>query len=343
MSKILSRAIRITLPTLAMLALVSTGVWAQASNGPVLVIHGGAGTILRENMTPEREEAYRGRLTEALRTGFTILDEGGSSLDAVEATIRVMEDSPLFNAGIGAVFTHAGTNELDASIMDGATLSAGAVAGVRHVKNPITLARRVMENSRHVMLTGAGAEEFALEQGVELVPAEYFFTQRRWQSLQRARERERSATDGARAEPSEEAKFGTVGAVALDRHGNLAAGTSTGGTTNKRWGRVGDSPVIGAGTYADNASCGVSATGTGEYFIRNAVAHDICARVQYLGVSLEQAAEDVVLKKLVDQGGDGGIVALDRDGNIAMTFNTPGMYRGHVGPDGQPHISIYGE
>ena len=325
--------------------LVSLGVpsalTSQAVSAPnfAMVIHGGAGTILRQNMTPEMEKAYVDTLTIALRTGYQILARGGSSLDAVEATIRVMEDSPLFNAGKGAVFTANGVNELDASIMDGKTLSAGAVAAVEHVRNPISLARLVMEKSPHVMMVGSGAEEFARTQGVQMVPPHYFWTERRWRAYERARARADSGRTGAA--PAADRKFGTVGAVALDKAGNLAAGTSTGGTDMKRYGRVGDSPIIGAGTYANNLSCAVSGTGDGEFYIRNNVAADICARVRYAGVSLQQAADDVVMKELVAQKGGGGIIAMDRKGNIVATFNTPGMYRGWVTADGKITVKIY--
>ena len=315
----------------------------------MLVVHGGAGTITRAEMTPQKDSAYRTTLTRAIRAGYDVLNAGGASLDAVRAVINVLEDSPLFNAGKGAVFTNAGTNELDAAIMDGSTLKAGAVAGVKHIKNPIDLARLVMDRSPHVMLVGAGAEEFAKQQGMKLVPQSYFYTKERWESLQKAKaeERRRAGVAGATAmrdapdETRGDEKHGTVGAVALDAHGNLAAGTSTGGTTNKRWGRVGDSPIIGAGTYANNQSCAVSATGTGEYFIRNVVAHDICARMLYKGVPLAQAADEVVMQVLVAQNGDGGVIALDKDGNFAMPFNTEGMYRGYVGPDGKIVVKIY--
>jgi beta-aspartyl-peptidase (threonine type) len=292
----------------------------------LLVVHGGAGTIRRAEMTPAQDSAYRVKVTQALRAGYDVLRGGGTSLDAVIATITLLEESPLFNAGWGAVFTNAGTNELDAAIMDGASLRAGAVAGVRHIKHPIALARLVMERSGHVLLAGAGAEAFATEQGMALVPQSYFFTQRRWDELQRAK---------AAAKV-----HGTVGAVALDQAGRLAAGTSTGGITNKRWGRIGDSPIIGAGTYA-SASCAVSATGVGEYFMRNVVAHDICARVLYKGETLAAAADSVIMGKLVAQGGEGGVIALDRDGHFVMTFNSEGMYRGQVGPDGQIVVRIY--
>ncbi|RMI19351.1 MAG: isoaspartyl peptidase/L-asparaginase, partial [Calditrichaeota bacterium] len=275
---------------------------------------------------------------------------GGSSLDAVEQTIRVLEDSPLFNAGKGAVFTNAGTNELDASIMDGATLQAGAVAGVKRVKNPISLARLVMEKSPHVMLAGDGADAFAKENGLELVDPHYFYTEQRYQQWQRVLQREkekqqsqsRAAPDAASSE-ADEPPLGTVGVVALDKQGNLAAGTSTGGMTNKRWGRVGDSPIIGAGTYADNRTCAVSCTGHGEYFIRLNVAHDISALMAYKGLSVQEAAEEVILKKLTQLGGTGGVIAIDRNGNIAMPFNTSGMYRGYWLEGGEPVVKIYRE
>ena len=304
-----------------------------------LVIHGGAGTLTRESMPPAIEKAYRDTLSIALQRGYDILARGGTSLDAVEAAIRILEDSPLFNAGKGAVFTSAGTNELDASIMDGRTLAAGSVAAVQRVRNPISLARLVMEKSPHVMMVGPGAEEFARIQNVELVPPYYFWTERRWKQY----ETEKRPADSARRSRGSlgERKFGTVGAVALDKAGNLAAGTSTGGTSMKRYGRVGDTPIIGAGTYANNASCAVSGTGDGEFFIRNNVAADICARVRYTGVSIAQAAEDVVMKVLVSQRGGGGVIAMDPRGNIATPFNTSGMYRGWIGTDGVVVVKIF--
>lgn len=327
---------------------------AQADTAPRvawgLVIHGGAGTIRRADMTPERDAEYRGMLHEALRAGHVVLEEGGSAVDAVVAAITIMEDSPLFNAGKGAVFTSSGTNELDASIMNGADLNAGAVAGVKRVKNPILLARAVMERSSHVMFARDGAEAFAEEQGLELVPESYFHTESRMRALERAREREErerageAEDEGLSSAPRGEAsKFGTVGAVALDRDGNLAAGTSTGGITNKLWGRVGDSPIIGAGTYASNESCGVSATGQGEFFIRNVVAYDICARVLYTGVSATEAARTVIQGRLVEQEVQGGVVVLGADGEIAMEFNTDGMYRGWIGPNGAATVKIYAD
>lgn len=303
-----------------------------------MVIHGGAGTITRENMTPEKEEAIRKILDEALETGETILKNGGNSLEAVIATINVMEDSEHFNAGKGAVFTHDGINELDASIMNGANLEAGAVGGVTIVRNPINAARAVMENSPHVMLTGKGANTFAIEQGLDTVTGDYFYTKRRYESLQKALEKEDKSTGSLESWP--DYKFGTVGCVALDQNGDIVAGTSTGGMTNKRWNRIGDSPVIGAGTYANNKTCGVSCTGHGEFFIRYAVAYDMSALMEYKGVSVEKAGEEIIHKKLKEAGGSGGLIALDKCGNITMPFNTAGMYRGYAKP-GERVVEIY--
>ncbi len=313
-----------------------------------IVIHGGAGTILKENMTDSLEKAFKVKLEEAIGKGHAILEAGGTALDAVKASITVMEDSPLFNAGRGAVFTHEETNELDASIMDGATLNAGAVAGVTHVRNPILLAEEVMLNSDHVMLAGKGAEEFAKTRGIDLVDPAYFYTEGRYQSLLRAKEKEKIELDHdaktASFDPyAKDYKFGTVGCVALDKNGNLAAGTSTGGMTNKRWNRIGDAPIIGAGTYANNATCAVSSTGWGEYFIRAMVAHDISALMDYKGLTLEAAAKEVIQKKVPELGGDGGIVAIDKDGNVSMEFNTAGMYRAHMNAAGDLYIGIYRE
>ena len=307
-----------------------------------LVIHGDAGTIERSNMTPEKEREYRAGLERALAAGYEILKRGGSSLDAVEAAVRVLEDDPRFNAGRGSVFTSAGTNEMDAAIMDGRTLAAGAVAVLKHVKNPISLARLVMEKSGHVMIDGEGAEAFAKENGIELVDQKYFFTQERWDALQKikAAEKKRAGSAGKAFIITDQDRHGTVGAVARDKSGNLAAATSTGGTTNKRPGRVGDSPVIGAGTYANNATCAVSATGDGEYFIRASVGHDLSALMEYKGMSLKDAAQ-AVLDKVARLGGAGGLVAIDGDGNATLPFNTAGMYRGHVGPDGKLVVEIY--
>lgn len=337
------RAIRRLLVSAALLSISTVGRAQLAPGKVALVIHGGAGTILRQNLPPEREKEYRDKLTEALNTGYQILLKGGTSVGAVEATLRVMEDSPLFNAGKGAVFTSAGTNELDAAIMDGKTLKAGSVAGLHTVKNPISLARRVMEHSRHVMMIGDGAEQFAREQGIEIVPPHYFWTERRWQSYERSRDSAQKAKAGKPSSGSNEAdkKYGTVGAVALDKAGNLAAGTTTGGINWKEYGRVGDAPIIGAGTYANNESCAVSATGQGEIFIRRTVASDICARVKYLHQSISQAATDVIMKELVPVGGEGGVIAMDARGNIATPFNSAGMYRGWVSPDGTLVVKIY--
>lgn len=291
-----------------------------------IVIHGGAGVITKENMTPEMEKAFETKLTEALAKGYSILESGGSSRDAVEQTINIMENSPLFNAGKGAVFTHDGYNELDAAVMDGKDLNAGAVAGVRNVKNPISLAREIMENSVHVMLSGKGALEFAKEQGLEIVDSSYFFTERRWRSLQKALINN---------------KFGTVGCVALDKDGNLFAGTSTGGMTNKQYGRIGDSPIIGAGTYANNKTCAISATGHGEFFIRYTVAHQISALMELRNYTLDDAANLVINETLKSVGGDGGVIGIDHLGNITMTFNTPGMFRGFASSDGERNVLIY--
>lgn len=319
---------------------------SSSEAGPItLVIHGGAGTIKRENMTPEREKAYREGLNQALEAGYAVLESGGASLDAVIAAIKVMEDNPLFNAGKGAVFTNEGKNELDASIMDGSNLMAGAVAGVTTIKNPITAAYAVMTKSEHVMMAGKGAEKFAQEQGLEIVDPSYFFDSIRWEQLQRVKGKE-LGKEANNIDPYvdpyvKDRKFGTVGAVALDRNGNIAAGTSTGGMTNKKYGRVGDAPIIGAGTYANNATCGVSATGHGEYFIRLGVARDIASLMEYKGMSLEGAANEVINTKLEKLGGDGGIVALDRQGNISMTFNSEGMYRGFITKKGEGKTFIY--
>lgn len=306
----------------------------------VIVIHGGAGTILKQNMSPQMEEEYRSVLKKVLQSGENILSNGGSSNDAVVEVISLMENSPLFNAGKGAVFTHDGKNELDASIMNGTDLNAGAVAGVTRVKNPIQLARKVMENLPHVFLVGKGAETFAEEQGLSLVEPNYFWTKRRWESLQRAIEEEKSNNLSLIDVLEDEHKFGTVGCVALDKNGNLAAGTSTGGMTNKRFGRVGDSPIIGAGTYANNKTCAVSATGHGEFFMRNMVAYDISAQMEYKGFSVEKAAANSI-DKVSAMNASGGVIVLDKNGKIAMPFNTMGMYRGFVVAGSDPIIKIY--
>jgi beta-aspartyl-peptidase (threonine type) len=306
------------------------------------VLHGGAGVIERNDLSVEDERGIREALGHARDAGEAVLKAGGSALDAVQATVVALEESPHFNAGKGSVFDADGKHELDASIMDGATLRAGAVAGVTDVRNPVVLARRVMEDSPHVMLIGAGASRFAdTQDDIARVTNDWYDTPHRLQQLREEQARERAAA-GGEANNLKGKYFGTVGAVALDANGHIAAATSTGGMTNKRWGRVGDTPVIGAGTYAD-ARCGVSATGWGEFFLRLAVAHDICARVAYRGDSLQQAADDVILRALPALGGDGGAIAIDREGNIAMPFNTSGMYRAWVKPDGSRGVAIFGD
>ena len=299
-----------------------------------IAIHGGAGVIAREQLGADGGAAYRQGLEAALDAGYAVLEAGGSSLDAVTTAVRLLEDNPLFNAGRGAVLAHDGRAYLDASIMSGKNLSAGAVTGVTTVRHPIDLARRVMEDSPHVMLSGEGAEEFASLKGLERVPNDWFITPTRRQQLDRV-------LQGRSAPRNELQGLGTVGAVAVDARGDVAAATSTGGMTNKRWGRIGDAPIIGAGTYANNASCAVSATGHGEYFIRSVVAHDICALVEYKGWSLERAAKEVVQGKLVQRGGEGGIIAVDPQGNLVLEFNSPGMFRGLRDSSGRRKVGIY--
>ncbi|MBI2812812.1 MAG: isoaspartyl peptidase/L-asparaginase [Opitutae bacterium] len=320
---------------------------ASAADRPYgLVIHGGAGVIERSALSPKREAEYRAKLAEALNAGYAVLEKGGASLDAVTAAINVMEDSPLFNAGKGAVFNADGICELDASIMDGRTQAAGAVAGVHRIKNPINLARDVMAKSEHVMMVGDGAEIFARSLGYEMVPNEYFQTDWRREQLKKAQEKEKSGKERTAAVPADyftrTLRWGTVGCVALDRAGNLAAGTSTGGMTNKKFGRVGDAPIIGAGTYASNATCAVSATGWGEFFIRVGVARDIAAQMEYRGTPL-QAAAAATIAKVGRLGGDGGVIALDAQGNVAMEFNSPGMYRAVRLSHRPATVAIYGD
>ncbi len=314
---------------LVCLALVPCALLAQTPKPFALAVHGGAGTILKERLSPEQDKASRAGLEVAMQAGYTVLAKGGSALDAAEAAVRSLEDNPLFNAGKGAVMTSEGRHELDASIMDGRTKAAGAVAGLQHVKNPIGLARLVMEKSPHVMLMGEGAEAFGKLHGVTFVPNEYFRTEDRWKAYLKAKEKDKPT------EPR-----GTVGAVALDQSGNLAAATSTGGMMLKRWGRVGDSPVIGAGTWADNATCAVSCTGWGEFFIRSAVAHDIAAQMEYAKTPLFKAAERT-LAKVKQLGGDGGLIALDAKGNVTLPFNTKGMFRGFKKSDGTQAVKLY--
>jgi len=334
--------------SLILLLSVAGSAFAQDKNTKyVLVMHGGAGTILKKNMTAEKEVAYRAAMTKALQTGYDALKSGKSSLDAVEVAIHVLEDSHLFNAGKGAVFTHEGKNEMDAAIMDGKTLKAGAIAGVTVIRNPISAARAVMDKSEHVMMAGKGAEDFAKQAGLTIVDPSYFYTEDRWKGLQQALKQDsmktvldhdKKASKLGTINP--DFKFGTVGAVALDNAGNLAAGTSTGGMTNKRYGRIGDAPIIGAGTYANNATAGVSGTGWGEYYIRTVLAYDLSAMMEYQKLSVKQVSKQVIVK-MGKLGGDGGLIALDKNGHVAMEFNTAGMYRGTVTADGKISVEIY--
>lgn len=364
---------------LIILSLFSVSIFAQKGGFPefkqlqspqnprlAFMIHGGAGVISRGSLTPAKEAEFRKKLEEALNVGYKALQDGKTSLDAVEMAIRILEDSPLFNAGKGAVFTADGINELDASIMDGKTLKAGAVAGLHRIQNPISLARKVMENSPHVMMVGDGAEKFAAEQKIPFVSPKYFWTKHRWDSLQeiikeeKAKEKEKLknpkvvSENKAEKSPQDqgesallesqkkaENKFGTVGAVALDKNGDLAAGTSTGGMTYKKYGRVGDAPIIGAGTFANNATCAVSATGWGEYFIRLGVARDISALMEYRALPIQEAVDVVIQKKLQDLGGDGGVIAVDKFGNMGISFNSEGMYRAYIDNDGKAVVLIY--
>lgn len=332
------RQMRVVGTILCLLAYSLGATEITPEHRPVAIaIHAGAGTIQREEMAPERESAIRAKLSEAVTAGHAVLKGGGSSLAAVQAAVNVLEDSPFFNAGKGAVFNAEGVNELDASIMDGATLNAGAVAAVRSIRNPIDLALKVMTESPHILLIGEGAEQFAREQGFEFVEPDYFYTDHRWRQLQESKARDSAA---ARVDPA--AWYSTVGAVALDSAGNLAAGTSTGGLTNKRWGRVGDTPIVGAGNYANNASCAVSATGTGEYFIRYVVAYSICEGVRG-GSSIEESASHLIHEVLAPIGGSGGVIAMDPRGNIATPHNTPGMYRASIDTSGKLSVGIYGD
>jgi beta-aspartyl-peptidase (threonine type) len=327
---------------LALAGVTTTQAQKDDSLKPIgIVIHGGAGTIDRDQMTPEREREYRAALQSALSAGYAVLERGGTSLDAVQAAVVVMEDSPLFNAGKGAVLTSEGEAELDASIMDGRTLGAGAVCGVKRIKNPIELSRAVMDKSSHVLFAADGAEKFAKEQGFKLVRNSYFITDRRKLELQRAKDAEKKKGKTAKSD-LDAFSFGTVGAVALDRHGNLAAGTSTGGRTNKRPGRIGDSPIIGAGTYANNATCAVSGTGHGEYFMRGVAAYDVSALMEYRGLEVAAAAREVI-GKLGKLGGTGGLIAIDRNGKVALPFNTAGMYRAHRVSGGAAVVEIFAD
>jgi L-asparaginase / beta-aspartyl-peptidase len=314
-----------------------------------LVIHGGAGTIKKDDSNPEKQAKYERAIDTALQIGNVILANNGTALNAVEASIKYLENNPLFNAGKGAVFTNDAKHELDASIMDGSNLSAGSIAGVTNIKNPITTARAVMEKSKHVMLTGKGAEQFAKEQGHELVPNSYFSTKERLEGLKRLRAAEKAKLDSTKKMAYQQIdfkgyateKYGTVGAVALDNFGNIAAGTSTGGMTNKKYGRVGDAPIIGAGTYANNNTCGISCTGWGEYFIRLVMAKSVSDLMQYKGLPIDEAAKEMIQIQLPNLGGDGGLVGLDKNGNITMQFNSTGMYRGYIKGNGEKFIAIF--
>lgn len=303
---------------------------SKNNNHFAIVVHGGAGTILKENMTDEIEKAYKQKLEEALNIGYSILKQNGTSIEAVEATIKILEDSELFNAGKGSVLSNNEEVEMDASIMTGDNLNAGAVSGIKKIKNPITLARKVMEESEHVFLSGSGAEDFALSKGFKLIDNSNFITNRRLKSLKNIKKRE----------SNDDNKFGTVGCVAIDKNGNITSGTSTGGMTNKKWNRIGDVPIIGAGTYANNNTCGISSTGWGEYFIRNVVAYDISAQIEYNKKSIKNAAKNT-LKKVKELGGSGGVIGIDKNLNIIMEFNTEGMYRGYKKDNGDSAIEIY--
>ena len=310
-----------------------------------IAIHGGAGTILKEDMTPELEEAYRQALADALNTGYAVLAEGGTAVHAVKAAVVTMEDNALFNAGKGAVFTKKGVNELDAAIMDGRTLDAGAIAGVRNIRNPVELAEEVMLHSGHVFLSGKGANDFAIKQGIKMEPDEYFYAQFRYDQWREIRDSDLYQLDHKADKLvglMKDKKFGTVGAVACDADGNIAASTSTGGMTNKRFGRIGDSPIIGAGTYANNKTCAISCTGHGEIFIKAVAAYDVSCLMEYKNMTLQEACDEVVLKKLVQLHGEGGLIGMDTKGNAAMVFNSAGMYRGVKNSDGEFLVAIYG-
>ena len=312
---------------------------SESENSIAIVIHGGAGTILKENMTPELESAYLNKLEEAVKVGYEILKNGGSSQSAVEETIKIMEDSPLFNAGIGAALTNEETASLDASFMEGDNLNAGAIAGSKYIKNPISAAISVMEDSPHVLLSSNGADEFAIKMGLDTVSNSYFITKRRIDAVRKAKKDEIVSLEDYFINDS---KYGTVGCVAIDKMGNISSGTSTGGTTNKKWGRIGDVPIIGAGTYANNDCCGISTTGWGEHFIRNVVAYDIAAQIIYDSKSIKEASMNS-LDKVMKTGGDGGVIGLDNKGNISMEFNTAGMYRASVDKNGNLTVKIYSD
>ncbi len=317
----------------------------KLENSYAIVIHGGAGGIKREYFTPEQQEAYAQKLDEALNAGYVILENGGISLDAIQAAINIMEDSPLFNAGKGAVYNSEGNQEMDAAIMDGKTLNAGAVAGVNHIKNPILAARIVMDSSKHVLLSGKGAEIMAEKYGIEMVDSTYFFTEKRMNQLKKIQGKEKTELDHTafliKNELIDDHKYGTVGAVAIDKNGNIAAGTSTGGMTNKKYGRIGDVPLIGAGTYANNLTCGISATGTGEYFIRTVATHEVSSLIQYQGFTPTKALNEVLFNQIGPLGGEGGMILLDKKGNVYWDFNSTGMFRGYKKSSGETKIEMF--
>jgi len=323
----------------------STSTKNEPPNSFAIVIHGGAGGIKREYFTPEQQEAYTLKLEEALDAGYTILENGGISLDAIQAAINIMEDSPLFNAGKGAVYNSEGNQEMDAAIMDGKTLNAGAIAGVNHIKNPILAARIVMDSSKHVMLSGKGAEIMASKYGIEMVDSSYFFTEKRMNQLKKLQGKEKTQLDHTafliKNELIDDHKYGTVGAVAIDKNGNIAAGTSTGGMTNKKYGRIGDVPVIGAGTYANNLTCGISATGTGEYFIRTVAAHEVSSLIQYGGLTPKKALNEVLFNQIGPLGGEGGMILIDKNGDVYWDFNSTGMFRGFKKSNGATKVEMF--
>ncbi|MFD1294485.1 isoaspartyl peptidase/L-asparaginase family protein [Lutibacter holmesii] len=317
----------------------------KEANSFSIVIHGGAGGIKREYFTKEQEEAYSKKLEEALNAGYAVLEKGGISLDAVQAAINVMENSPLFNAGKGAVYNSDGNQEMDAAIMDGKTLNSGAIAGVNHIKNPILAARIVMDSSKHVLLSGKGAEIMAAKYGIEMVDSTYFFTEKRMNQLRKLQGKEKTQLDHTafliKNELIDDHKFGTVGAVAMDKSGNIAAGTSTGGMTNKKYGRIGDVPLIGAGTYANNLTCGISATGTGEYFIRTVASHEVSSLIQYKGFSPKEALNEVLFNQIGPLGGEGGMILIDKNGDVYWDFNSTGMFRGYKKSNGETKVEMF--
>jgi len=345
MKKLLNLLLTIVILTSCETTSTKSTIQKREPNSFAIVIHGGAGGIKREYFNDEQQDAYTKKLEEALDAGYKILENGGISLDAIQAAINVMEDSPLFNAGKGAVYNSEGNQEMDAAIMDGKTLNAGAIAGVNHIKNPILAARIVMDSSKHVMLSGKGAEIMAKSYGIEMVDSSYFFTEKRLNQLRKIQGKEEIQLDHTafliKNELIDDHKFGTVGAVAIDKSGNIAAGTSTGGMTNKKYGRIGDVPIIGAGTYANNLTCGISATGTGEYFMRTVAAHEVSNLIQYQRMTSEQALHEVLFNQIGPLGGEGGMILMDKNGNVAWDFNSTGMFRGYKKSDGDTKIEMF--